>query len=381
MKNITILGSTGSIGTQALEIVNANADELNVVAMTCGKNIELFINQVKKYKPKKVACLNYEDGVKVKKALQGEKIEVVSGEDGIIECATFEEADMVLVSIVGMAAIAPTVAAIKAGKDIALANKECMVCAGHIIMPLVKEYGVKLIPVDSEHSAIFQSLQAAGDTKPSKIILTCSGGPFRGKTYDELENMTADDALKHPNWSMGKKITIDSATLVNKGLEVMEACWLFNVPLAAIEVVVHPQSILHSAVEFCDGAVVGQMGLPDMKLPISYAFFYPERHLMMSEGLSLTKVGSMTFEEPDMETFIGLPLAFDAMAAGGNVPTAYNAANEWAVSKFLEGKISFTAISELIASAMMENDFIENPTLEEIYKTKELTEKFLESQI
>ncbi len=380
-KNLVILGSTGSIGTQALEIVSANADELNVVAMTCGRNIDLFITQAKKYKPKKVAVLNYEDGVKVKKALQGEKIEVLNGTEGIIECAKYEEADMVLVSIVGMAAIEPTIAAIKAGKDIALANKECLVCAGHIIMPLAKEYGVKIIPVDSEHSAIFQSLQAAGGSKPSKIILTCSGGPFRGKTYDELEEMKAEDALKHPNWNMGKKITIDSATLVNKGLEVMEACWLFNVGLSAIEVVVHPQSILHSAVEFCDGAVVGQMGLPDMKLPILYAFFYPERHLNMAEGMSFTKVGSMTFEEPDMETFIGLPLAFDAMAAGGNVPTAYNAANEWAVAKFLEGKIGFTAISELIASAMMNNEYIENPTLEDIFKTKELTEEFLESQI
>ena len=307
-------------------------------------------------------------------------MDVYSGMDGLLAVATAEKAEMLVTAIVGMIGIRPTIAAIEAGKDIALANKETLVTAGHIIMPLAKKHNVRILPVDSEHSAIFQSLNGERGNKIDKIILTASGGPFRGKTYEELEKVTVEDALKHPNWSMGKKITIDSSTMVNKGLEVMEAKWLFDVSLGQIEVVVHPQSILHSAVQFMDGAIIGQMGTPDMRLPILYALFYPERRTLYAEELDLFSVGTMTFERPDMETFFGLSLAYDAADAGGNVPTIYNAANEKAVAMFLDGRISYVEIPEIIASSMMEVFYKENPTLEEILETEKATYEFIESR-
>ncbi len=380
MKKISILGSTGSIGTQTLNIVDQNPGELEVVALTAGGNIELLEKQARKYKPALVAVGDEERASVLKLKLQDTDIKVVAGMDGLIEAATVEDAQIVVTAIVGMIGIRPTIAAIEAKKDIALANKETLVTAGHIIMPLAKKNGVKILPVDSEHSAIFQSLQGNEGNKINKILLTASGGPFRGKTYEELEEVTLEDALKHPNWNMGKKITIDSATMVNKGLEVMEAKWLFGVGLSQIEVVVHPQSVLHSAVQFDDGAIIGQMGTPDMRLPILYALFYPERRTLYADELDLFKVATMSFEKPDMETFFGLSLAFDAADAGGNVPTVFNAANERAVAKFIDGKISFVEIPEIISAAMMEVFYKENPTLDEILQTEQATYEFIESQ-
>ena len=316
----------------------------------------------------------------LKENLKDTEISVVSGMDGLLAVATHPASEILVTAIVGMLGIRPTIAAIEAGKDIALANKETLVTAGHIIMPLAKKCGVSILPVDSEHSAIFQSLQGNAHNKIKKILLTASGGPFRGKTYEELEHVTLEDALKHPNWSMGKKITIDSATMVNKGLEVMEAKWLFGVKPSQIEVVVHPQSILHSAVMYEDGAVIGQMGTPDMRLPILYALFYPNRRMLYAEELDLFQVGSLTFERPDRETFYGLSLAYDALDAGGNVPTVFNAANERAVAKFLDGKISFIEIPEIIAASMEEIYYKEDPTLEEILDTEAATYEYIESR-
>ena len=377
MKNISILGSTGSIGTQTLEVVEQYKDDLKVVAMSCGRNIKLFEEQVRKFKPSLVSCADEKDAADLKTKLADMDVKVVCGREGLIEVATAQDADVVVTAVVGMMGVEPTIAAINAGKEIALANKETLVTAGHIIMPLAKEKNVRILPVDSEHSAIFQSLQGNEGNKISKIILTASGGPFRGKTYEELEKVTLEDALKHPNWVMGKKITIDSATMINKGLEVIEAKWLFDVKLDQIQVTVHPQSILHSAVEYMDGAVIGQMGTPDMKLPILYALFYPERRTLYSEPLDLFKVGTLTFEKPDLDTFFGLGLAFDALRVGGNVPTVFNAANEEAVAMFLNKKIGFTEISEFISAAMMEIDFIDNPTLEQVLETEKLTREFV----
>ena len=376
MKNIAILGSTGSIGTQTLSIVDEKND-LNVVALSCGKNISLLEQQAKKYKPQ-IVCVTEEADAKIlKEHLKDYDIEVVSGMDGLIEVATVKSADIVVTAIVGMIGIRPTIAAIEAGKDIALANKETLVCAGHIIMPLAKEKNVKILPVDSEHSAIFQSLQGSNGAAIEKILLTASGGPFRGKTYEELENVTVEDALKHPNWSMGKKITIDSATMINKGLEVMEAKWLFDVPISRIQVTVHPQSILHSAVEFEDGAIIGQMGTPDMRLPILYALYYPDRQPLSGDKLDLFDIGTLEFLKPDFETFFGLQLAFEAMNAGGNMPTVFNAANERAVSLFLNKKISFLQIPEIIGSAMAELDYIKSPNLNDILATEKATYDFI----
>lgn len=377
MRNISILGSTGSIGTQTLEVVDQYKDDLKVVAMSCGRNIKLFEEQVRKFKPSLVSCADEKDATDLKTKLADMDVKVVCGREGLIEVATAQDADVVVTAVVGMMGVEPTIAAINAGKEIALANKETLVTAGHIIMPLAKEKNVRILPVDSEHSAIFQSLQGNEGNKISKIILTASGGPFRGKTYEELEKVTLEDALKHPNWVMGKKITIDSATMINKGLEVIEAKWLFDVKLDQIQVTVHPQSILHSAVEYMDGAVIGQMGTPDMKLPILYALFYPERRTLYSEPLDLFKVGTLTFEKPDLDTFFGLGLAFDALRVGGNVPTVFNAANEEAVAMFLNKKIGFTEISEFISAAMMEIDFIDNPTLEQVLETEKLTREFV----
>ena len=379
-KNISILGSTGSIGTQTLDIVSQNPDDLNVVAMSCGSNLDLFEKQIRIYEPKLVSVGTEELAKDLKVRLSDMDIDIHFGMEGLIAVATAEDADTVVTAVVGMIGVQPTIAAINAGKDIALANKETLVTAGHIIMPLAKEKGVSILPVDSEHSAIFQSLNGERHNKISKILLTASGGPFRGRTLEDLENVTLEDALKHPNWSMGAKITIDSATMINKGLEVMEAKWLFGVNLNQVEVVVHPQSILHSAVEFMDGAVIGQMGTPDMRLPILYALFYPNRKTLYSEPLDLFKVGTLTFERPDMETFYGLALAYDAMDAGGNVPTVFNAANERAVAKFLKNKIKFLEIPEIVSEAMINVDFIENPTIEQVLETEQMTYDFIESR-
>ena len=380
MKKIAILGSTGSIGTQTLDIVDQNPEDLQVVALAAGSNITLLEQQARKYKPVFVAVWDEVRANELKQKLADTQITVASGMDGLLAVATIPESEILVTAIVGMLGIRPTIAAIEAGKDIALANKETMVTAGHIIMPLAKKCGVSILPVDSEHSAIFQSLNGERQNKIKKILLTASGGPFRGKTYEALEKVTLEDALKHPNWSMGRKITIDSATMVNKGLEVMEAKWLFDVKPSQIEVVVHPQSILHSAVMFEDGAVIGQMGTPDMRLPILYALFYPERRMLYAEELDLFAIGNLTFERPDRETFYGLSLAYDALDAGGNVPTVYNAANERAVAKFLDGKISFVQIPEIIASSMEEVYYKENPTLEEILDTEATTYEYIESR-
>ena len=379
-QKLAILGSTGSIGTQTLDIVSQNPDDLQVVAMSCGKNIDLFEKQIRKYHPSLVSIGNEELAKDLKTRLADMDIRIVFGMDGLIEVATYSDADTVVTAVVGMIGVKPTIAAINAGKTIALANKETLVTAGHIIMPLAKEKGVSILPVDSEHSAIFQSLNGERHNKISKILLTASGGPFRGRTLEELENVRLEDALKHPNWSMGAKITIDSATMINKGLEVMEAKWLFGVDLSQVEVVVHPQSILHSAVEFMDGAVIGQMGTPDMRLPILYALFYPNRKTLYAEPLDLFKVGTLTFEKPDMETFYGLSLAYDAMDAGGNVPTVFNAANERAVAKFLNNKIKFLEIPEIVSDAMMNVDFIENPTIDQVLETEQMTYDYIESR-
>ena len=379
MKHIAVLGSTGSIGTQTLDVVRANKD-IQVEGISAGRNITMLEAQIREFKPRLAAVWDEEAAKSLAVRIQDTDTKVVSGMDGLLELAAMPESEILVTAIVGMIGIRPTIEAIRSGKDIALANKETLVTAGHLIMPLAKEYGVRILPVDSEHSAIFQSLNGERGNKIDKIILTASGGPFRGKTYEELEKVTVEDALKHPNWSMGKKITIDSSTMVNKGLEVMEAKWLFDVSLGQIEVVVHPQSILHSAVQFMDGAIIGQMGTPDMRLPILYALFYPERRTLYAEELDLFSVGTMTFERPDMETFFGLSLAYDAADAGGNVPTIYNAANEKAVAMFLDGRISYVEIPEIIASSMVEVFYKENPTLEEILETEKATYEFIESR-
>ncbi len=377
MKKISIIGSTGSIGTQTLQIADENED-LKVVAMSCKSSLDTFEKQIRKYRPSLVAVGDEKAATDLKDRISDmDGVEILHGMDGLIAVATHPDAKIVVTAVVGMIGIRPTIAAIEAGKDIALANKETLVCAGHIIMPLAKKMGVKILPVDSEHSAIFQSLQGNEGNKISRIILTCSGGPFRGKSYEELEHVTVADALKHPNWAMGKKITIDSATMINKGLEVMEARWLFGVSPSRIQVTVHPQSVLHSAVEYEDGAIMGQMGTPDMRLPILYALYYPKRRPLSGERLDLFSIGHMDFEEPDLETFFGLQLAFDAMDAGGNIPTVYNAANERAVAMFLDEKISFLRIPEIISECMTEIGYVEDPTLDDILATEQETYEFI----
>ena len=365
MKNIAILGSTGSIGTQTLEIVREQ-DGLRVVALAAGKNVGLMEKQIREFHPL-IACM-WDDKAagEVKAAVADTDTKVVCGMDGLLEIAVMPQAQILVTAIVGMIGIRPTIAPIESGKDIALANKETLVTAGHIIMPLAKEKGVSILPVDSEHSAIFQSLQGQDKEGLEKILLTASGGPFRGKKKAELANMTAADALKHPNWSMGRKITIDSASLVNKGLEVIEAKWLFGVGLEQIQVLIQPQSILHSAVQFKDGAVIGQMGVPDMKLPIQYALFYPKRLPMKENRVDFYALSEMTFEKPDMETFEGLSMAYEAARIGGSMPTVFNAANEKAVALFLDNKIKFLQIYELIRASMDNHKVVENPSVEQI---------------
>ncbi len=369
-KRIVILGSTGSIGTQTLDVIDNYNDVLSVAALAAGTNTELMEKQARKYRPLLVVMWDEKAAADLKTRLSDTGIRVLSGMEGLIEAATMPQSDIVLTAVVGMIGIRPTIAAIGAGKDIALANKETLVCAGHIIMPLAKEKGVRILPVDSEHSAIFQSLNGERHNRIEKILLTASGGPFRGMSYAQLKEKTVEDALKHPNWSMGRKITVDSASLVNKGLEVMEAGWLFDVPLSCIQVVIHPQSILHSAVEFEDGAVIGQMGTPDMRLPIQYALFYPERRPMNGKKLNLFDVAGMTFERPDTDVFRGLSLAMKAAEAGGSMPTVFNAANELAVARFLDKKIGFTEIYEIIEKAMGSHRVIPDPTVDEILEAE-----------
>lgn len=379
MKKIAILGSTGSIGTQTLEVVRENKD-IEVVGLAAGNNIRLLEEQIREFHPKTVAVWSEERAKELRKKVKDIDVKVVSGMEGLIELSVMEESEILVTAIVGMIGIRPTIEAIKAGKDIALANKETLVTAGHIIMPLAKEHRVSILPVDSEHSAIFQSLQGGQEKALHKILLTASGGPFRGKTKGELANIQVEDALKHPNWEMGRKITIDSSTLVNKGLEVIEAKWLFDVSFDQIEVVVHPQSIIHSMVEYVDGAIIAQLGTPDMKLPIQYALYYPERRFLPGERLDFAKLSQLTFEKPDMETFYGLRLAFEAGRAGGSLPTVFNAANELAVSKFLERKIKYLEIPEIIEYCMQKHTIIGNPSVDEILQTEQEVYEQIESR-
>lgn len=379
MKKIAVLGSTGSIGTQTLEVAESQED-MEIVGLSAGSNSKLLEEQIRKFKPRLAVVYNEKAAKELAERIKDMPTKVEAGMEGLLELAQMEEADVLVTAIVGMIGIEPTIAAIEAGKDIALANKETLVTAGHIIMPLAKEKGVSILPVDSEHSAIFQSMQGQQERAVAKIWLTASGGPFRGKDREFLKTVRKEAALKHPNWSMGQKITIDSATMVNKGLEVMEAKWLFHVSLAQIQVVVHPQSIVHSMVEYTDGAVIAQLGVPDMKLPIQYALTYPERRSMGGEKLSVAKLSSLTFEEPDLETFRGLALAYKAGEIGGSMPTVYNAANELAVKKFLQDKISFSGIYELLEMAMEEHKIVENPTVEQILKAEAETYELIESR-
>jgi len=380
MKKIAILGSTGSIGTQTLEIVREQGG-LEVVALAAGTNVRLMEEQVREFHPKIVCMWDEEAGRLLKEAIADLGTKVVCGMEGLLEIAVMPESEMLVTAIVGMIGIRPTIAAIESGKDIALANKETLVTAGHIIMPLAAKMGVSILPVDSEHSAIFQSLQGQDKDGIDKILLTASGGPFRGKKRDELVNMTAADALKHPNWSMGRKITIDSASLVNKGLEVIEAKWLFDVSLDQVQVLIQPQSILHSAVQFKDGAVIGQMGVPDMKLPIQYALFYPKRLPMKNNQVDFYKLASITFERPDMDTFEGLSMAYEASRIGGSMPTVFNAANEKAVALFLDNKIRFLQIYELIRASMENHKVIADPTVEEILSAEQECYEFIKSKL
>ena len=380
MKKIAILGSTGSIGTQTLDIVREQGD-IQVVAMAAGSNISLLEAQMREFRPSLVSVWDEKKASELRTNTKDLGIKIVSGMEGLLEVSVIPESEILVTAIVGMLGIRPTIAAIKAGKKIALANKETLVTAGHIIIPLAKEYKVPILPVDSEHSAIFQSLQGAGDNKISRILLTASGGPFRGRKADELKNIQGEDALKHPNWSMGRKITIDSSTLVNKGLEVMEAKWLFDVALDQIQVVVHPQSVIHSAVEYQDGAVIAQLGTPDMRLPIQYALYYPERRNLSGRRLDLFEIADLTFEKPDTDTFRGLALAYQAMEKGGNIPTVYNAANEKAVSLFLDRKISYPEITELIEACMENAEFIDHPDVDEILGTEAAAYEFIEKKM
>ena len=376
MKYLSIIGSTGSIGTQTLEIVRANAD-LQVVAMAAGQNIALFEEQVREFHPEIVSVADEALAKDLRDRLRDLDVIVSSGMEGLIAVSSYEKAQMVITAVVGMMGIQPTIAAIEAGKAVGLANKETLVCAGHLIMPLAKQHNVPILPVDSEHSAIFQSLNGETGNAIHKILLTASGGPFRGKKAEELKNIKLEDALKHPNWSMGQKVTIDSASLINKGLEVMEAKWLFDVSLDQIQVVVHPQSIVHSMVEYEDGAVIAQLGTPDMRLPIQYAIYYPHRRFLAGERLDFYKLSQLTFEAPDMETFYGLRLAMDSMRKGGNMPTIFNAANECAVKLFQKDAIGFLDIPAAISDCMASCHFIEHPDVTQILETEQEVIEFM----
>lgn len=378
-RKIAILGSTGSIGTQTLDIVRKEPD-LEVTAMAAGTNVELMERQVREFHPALVAMWTEEAAKDLRERLRDLSVKITCGMEGLLEVATHEEADVLVTAIVGMIGIRPTIAAIEQGKTIALANKETLVTAGHIIMPLAARKDVSIVPVDSEHSAIFQSMHGENRERVEKILLTASGGPFRGKKREELASMTVEDALNHPNWSMGKKVTIDSASLVNKGLEVMEAKWLFDVDLDQIQVVVHPQSIIHSAVQYVDGGIMAQLGVPDMKLPIQYALFYPDRRPMDTGRVDFFKLKQLTFEEPDTDTFRGLALAYRAAKRGGSMPTVFNAANEKAVALFLKKKITFLQIPELIESSMENHRVIDNPAVEQILETETETYEYIKEK-
>lgn len=379
MKKIAVLGSTGSIGTQTMDIVRANTD-LCVSVIAAGSNIKLAEQQIREFKPELCVIYDEKAAKELKEAVCDLPVKVLSGMEGMLEAAVYPGVDTVVTAMVGMIGIRPTIAAIEAGKNIALANKETLVTAGHLIMPLAKKHGVSILPVDSEHSAIFQSLNGENAARVNKILLTASGGPFRGKTKEELKHMTVEDALKHPNWAMGKKITVDSATLVNKGLEVMEARWLFGVGLDRIQVVVHPQSIIHSMVEYIDGAIIAELGMPDMKLPIQYALFYPDRRPLDTKHVDFYDLSKMTFEAPDMDTFTGLKLAFLAAESGGTMPTVFNAANEKAVSLFLNKKIGFMDIPDMIGQAMEHHKVVENPDVSQILDAEQEAYEFIESR-
>lgn len=379
MKRIAILGSTGSIGTQTLEVVE-NQKDIVVTALAAGSNIKLLEEQIRKFKPS-IACVFQEDKAReLAASVRDLQVRIVSGMEGLMEAAAEPESELVVTAVVGMIGIRPTIAAMEAGKDIALANKETLVTAGHIIMPLAKEKNVKILPVDSEHSAIFQCLNGENRNKIHKILLTASGGPFRGRTRKELEAVKVEDALKHPNWSMGRKITIDSSTMVNKGLEVMEAKWLFGVEMDQVQVVIQPKSVIHSMVEFEDGAVMAQLGTPDMKLPIQYALYYPERRHLPGERLDFWSMGQIAFEKPDMENFPGLKLAYEAGRTGGTLPTVFNAANERAVSKFLNREIPYLAITDMIEGAMNGHTVKSDPTVEEILEAEAAAYDYIESR-
>lgn len=380
MKKIAILGSTGSIGTQTLEVVQNNP-ELEVVALAAGSSVEKMEEQIRKFRPQIAGMWTEEAAADLRSRVADLPVKIVAGMEGLLEIAVLPKVQVLVTAIVGMIGIRPTIAAIEAGKDIALANKETLVTAGHIIMPLAKKHGVSILPVDSEHSAIFQSLNGEPADKIAKIWLTASGGPFRGRTRGELAHIQVEDALKHPNWTMGRKITIDSSTLVNKGLEVIEAKWLFGVDLDRIQVVVHPQSVIHSMVEYVDGAIMAQLGTPDMRLPIQYALFYPDRRPMDGKRLDFFELGQMTFEKPDTDTFVGLKLAYQAATAGGSMPTVYNAANEKAVQLFLNRRISYLKIPELIAGAMEQHRVIGNPCVDEILQTEKSVYEYIEGKV
>ncbi|MBQ8816892.1 MAG: 1-deoxy-D-xylulose-5-phosphate reductoisomerase [Lachnospiraceae bacterium] len=381
MKKIGILGSTGSIGTQTLEIVRAYSEDLQVTVLAAGTNVTLMEAQMREFKPEAVVMWSEEAASDLRIRTADLEIPVLSGMEGLLEISVWENMDVLVTALVGMIGIRPTIAAIQAGKDIALANKETLVTAGHIIMPLAKKHGVSILPVDSEHSAIFQSMQGEKRSQVQKILLTASGGPFRGRKLEELRTMQVEDALKHPNWSMGRKITIDSATLVNKGLEVIEAKWLFDVSLDQIQVVVHPQSIIHSMVEYVDGGIMAQLGAPDMKLPIQYALFYPDRRPLEGKRVDFYELGQMTFEKPDNETFKGLALAYEAARIGGSMPTVFNAANEKAVALFLDKKISFLQIADIIETCMSKHEVLGAPSVEEILAVEQQTYESVEALV
>ena len=373
MKKISILGSTGSIGTQTLDVVSQHPEELEVTALAAGHSVTKLEEQIRRFRPKVAALWEEKDAADLRARVKDLDVRVVSGMEGLIEVAAFPGAEVTVTAIVGMIGILPTIEAIRAGRDIALANKETLVTAGHLIMPLAKEKGIRILPVDSEHSAIFQSLNGENPERIEKILLTCSGGPFRGWTAEQIGHVTPEDALKHPNWNMGRKITIDSATLVNKGLEIMEARWLFGVDGDRITVVVHPQSVIHSAVQFSDGAVMAQLGTPDMRLPIQYALFCPDRRYLEARRLDLFALKTLSFEEPDTRTFRGIPLARRAMREGGTMPTVFNAANEKAVALFLDHKIGFTDICRIIESCMDRHTVVPDPSVEEILEAERET--------
>ena len=379
MKKIAILGSTGSIGTQTLQVVDEQKD-IQVTALAAGSNIKLLEEQIRRYHPSLVCVWDEKKAGELKVRVADLAVRVTSGLEGLMEVASEPQAEIVVTAVVGMIGIRPTIAAMEAGKDIALANKETLVTAGHIIMPLAREKGVRILPVDSEHSAIFQCLNGEPGRAAHKILLTASGGPFRGWTRQQLAGVRLEDALKHPNWFMGRKITIDSSTMVNKGLEVMEARWLFDVSMDQVQVVVQPQSVIHSMVEFEDGAVMAQLGTPDMKLPIQYALYYPQRRYLSGERLDFAKLGSITFEDPDPEVFRGLKLAYDAGRTGGSLPTVYNAANEYAVGRFLNREISYLTIVEMIEAAMEQHKVTGNPSVEQILEAERETYEFIESR-